>query len=493
MAISRDEAKKQLINAGQKGYLLKNLSDDEFWKKYITWWLTEQEYGSYADIAKKVGAKEANVQSIADKLVSQGVHDATDYTDYVYKQENKDIVGPLIPPSVEEERKEEKKVEAKEEVDKQLQSRLDKYKYDANTYQIALDLGLIDANTYYEIQQSGVDNVQGIDDIVESVAINIEANHDWDGKSTGYILDEIRVQGIPAELEGYNKVITGYDEATGNPVYEYQLQDTGDDEVTTYPTAGAGNEMFDWGSSTFGEDAWSQLTPIERYNLYTNYQQNQPNMYEVPEAGASEMYDWATTVYTPEQLQSIPPQDLYDQWQAYLDNEYQKKMAAQQYPTTPQPGFLETGYGKTSEWNPVTGQWDIRGMTAEELINPYLYGSPAWAQAPENWWEASELNRQFAQAGQNVGSQYAQTVSEPIANYFKGITPGMYGRDINPTQQYGLAATPTWGNLQNLNERDYTQFQELYEGLGGNWEEMLRKSYEAQPPIARTGLQYGRR
>jgi len=245
----------------------------------------------------------------------------------------------------------------------------------------------------------------------------------------------------------------------------------------TYPTSEEGNPMYDWGVSTFGEEAWQQLTPVERYQIYNDYLSNQPATYELG--------DTAADVWAAQNLPGAESMTPAERYSYYLN--------AMQYPTTPQPGFLDTGYGKTAEWNPAIGEWQIRNMTAEELSNPAVYGSYAWANDPENWWESAQLNRQLKQAGQNIGSQYTKQVAEPVASYFQGIGAGQYGRDINPQQQYGLAATPTWGNLQNLSSNNYTQFRELTEGLGYDWEDLLKKSYEAQPPVARTGLSYGYR
>jgi len=329
--------------------------------------------------------------------------------------------------------------------------------YNPNTGQYSVNWGDTAGNQQY------IDIING--DRTEPLGFDDWA--EWAGVQN---LDKIR------EYEQYYQGTTSPLEA---------LQRGYDKYLSTIPTGGVPYDelgpIYQWALTQLPESVVEGMSPDE---LISWYMASQPET----------MSEYQQQMLALERQQLARQQEL-DAWN--------QKWQMAQSPSSPQPsGFA--GWGMDYEWSPSAymsgGQgWMNSPMSMEEMNNPYLYGSGAWAQAAGNWWDVSRINQTLEQSGRASDMQYTGMVPGVVANYFQGIEPYMYARDINSnmtSDPYQLSSMPSWGDIQGWTTPQMQQMQAAFENIHTpyTWEDMLRTSYAQAPPGGSgfSGLNYYR-
>jgi len=221
------------------------------------------------------------------------------------------------------------------------------------------------------------------------------------------------------------------------------------------------------------------------------WQEDKDEGYTVPEQGTNMYYDALREMgWAEEDLPKVSPSDAMD-------------IFATQH-QTPLGEAPFTGYGQTADWNPYTASWESRAMSSQERLDPTLIGSPAWANDPNNWWDAAVINRSLIDEGNVVPQGALQQATPAMAQYFNEINPDTYGYELTaPAGTQGmnpltLTETPRYDQLQNLydfNPDDWSRLMSMVTPntgaqLAEPWQETVERSYLTQPTSRKYGLQY---
>ena len=162
-------------------------------------------------------------------------------------------------------------------------------------------------------------------------------------------------------------------------------------------------------------------------------------------------------------------------------NKWSEQWQMAQTPDSSQPTSF-AGWGQEYNWSPNAAMnsgngWQKGNMTMQELNDPNVYGSPAWAEAAGNWIKKAQIvQQQLAAMGQGSGNTnnvspttnaYQQTYQTALQNYQNQVSAknNQQGGQSTGSQQnlpsgsagtnYTLNSGPTapitGSNQQNLN------------------------------------------